>query len=105
MSVLYIRSNEALLYPQVFWRARGKSFPFLLHSCNRLLFFPSFFVQGESASPKKVIIKDQTIGESQTVTPHSAGFEERTGESKGSLQITNERFGSLRNCGSMWVGK
>ncbi|XP_074612593.1 sperm flagellar protein 2-like [Acropora palmata] len=39
-------------------------------------------LSGESASPKKVIIKDQAIGESQTVTPHSAGVDERTGESQ-----------------------
>ena len=60
-----------------------------------------FFVQGESASPKKVIIKDQAIGESQTVTPHSTGVDERTGEGQGSLQITNEGLASLGNCGSM----
>lgn len=36
----------------------------------------------ENASPKKVIIKDQAIGESQDNTPTLAGVEERTGESK-----------------------
>ncbi|XP_015747762.1 PREDICTED: sperm flagellar protein 2-like [Acropora digitifera] len=39
-------------------------------------------LSGESVSPKKVIIKDQAIGESLNVTPHSAGVDERTGESQ-----------------------
>ena len=78
---------------------------FLCFYTLAIIYSVSFIVQGESASPKKVIIKDQAIGESQTVTPHSAGADERTGESQGSLQITNERFGSSRNCGSMWAEK
>ena len=35
-----------------------------------------------------MIIKDQAIGESQDNTPTLAGVEERTGESKGEINVT-----------------